>query len=258
MEQFSLISSAMKEILELRDMVRDPPEGASYQQYPGAQIRRNQGLARIQTLTNDIAQMVVLDGAAIYPMGPMENQDKFSELAEDEGDALIVRSDEVYEEIAKAIEPHLGTNKTWRWRMTFPLHNVLIRLAQGCGMDSIQVPNISQFFDTPSIDLVSEVKSIVRKSNGDDLNIAYIHNKIFHEIMGLHYDANVIAVVVVGATPEEVEGGLGQGLFGGKKVVVDVSKIPDVNEITIVSKKLKPMYSRVTEVKKNSKIKNQE
>jgi len=207
-------------------------------------------------LCDQIKDLVWLDSAAIIPQGPGANQEAFAAIAEDEGAAITVRAQEVYEEIARMVDPFLGPGRSFVSNTAQAVHAAMAQVCSKLNVSSYVMPAVHNGLGSiyPTVqDLQAELKRLIRAANGDDLAVLYTAATVFVKVMASEYDQNTIPVVVLGATEEEAQGDFAAKLFGGHSISVTVTDPPEKNDVIIAFKKLKPMFARVSAVIKQKK-----
>jgi hypothetical protein len=248
---FPLISEVMKLFAAEKQAAEVDLNEVDPNVLPGMTARKRMAAERCEKLAREIRGLVEQDGAAVVLLGPTDHQTQFAELAEDEGDAIVISAARLYEDVAKFIEPYLGPGRVFTTETGRGLQVALTQVAQKLQVMSFVMPLVHQYFSNtvPTLqDLVDVVRKLVRSANNDEFNALYISHKAFEQVISTQYDANVVTVVVTDATEEEAKGDLAAKLFEGRTITVDLKDPPEKNDIVLVARKLKPLYKRATAV----------
>jgi hypothetical protein len=227
-------------------------EVADNRTLPGMKARKNIGASMVEELTLKLRELIETDSVAIFPLGTEANQKSFSQLvSEEDENAITLDADTMYKVLASAIESFLGPERKFTVETGRALQASLSKMATSLRLMSYVMPHVHQFYNQsiPTLDeLTTVVKQLVRASNGDILNAAYISYRVFESIVSKDYDANVVAVVILNASEEEAKGDLAVKIFGGRSVAVDVKKKPDHDMVVSIAKKIRPLYQRVAPI----------
>jgi hypothetical protein len=248
--EFPLIGEAMRLFRESRDAAQADLENISDHALIGAQTRKQMAAREAEEVAFFIRGLIEQDSAAIFPLGPEAHQAKFAELAEDEGEAFVVPAQKLYETLAEGVMPYLDRGTfgiSAAQAFAAAMSNVATRLRLG----SYVFPHVGPYLGRPIADkaaLVDLLRGLVRAANLDELNAAFITHLVFEKVMETEYDNNGVTVIVTGTTEEEAKGDLAQKLFGGHTVSVDVTAVPEKNDLVLIAKHIKPFFSRANGV----------
>jgi hypothetical protein len=219
---------------------------------PGKGLTKNQAIETTRQLKSHLKDLIRTDSAAIILQGPDDHQLAYSAIAEDEGDVVTVLANGIYRELTRLVWPFISTK-----RFTLDIGSVfataLYSVAKSLGVMSYMAPVVNQYvgLECPDQDtLYGMIKDSVREANGDDFAIEWVVNEVFIKVLAGSYEQNVVPVVVLGATEEDVSGNFAAKLFDGRSIVVSVKDTVEKNDIIIAFKKIKPMYKRVIGARK--------
>lgn len=248
--EFPLISEAMRIYLEQKKLATASLDDVSDRALPGAETNKRISAQKASETLLTLRELVELDSAAIFTVGPETHQAQFAELGEDEGDCIVVPADQFYQELAKLTKPFLDRG-AFGITTAQALSTALHRMATWTRVMSYIAPIYAGQLGTVIGDdatLVGLIRGLVRGANGDEFNAAYIAHFVFEKVIEAEYSNNGVTVIVTGSLEEENHGDLAQKLFGGHTVTYDVTKMPDKNDLVLVAKQVKPFFARANSV----------
>lgn len=247
---YRLISETMKRYVAVKADAAMDPDACDMHVRAGVEMRRNLARAEVERLARDIRGLVEEDSAAIILTGPPANQAAFAAIAEDDGGAVCVSATELYEEVAKFIEPHLRS-RAFGTEAGAAMQQALTQLAVRFQVQSYVMPYVHQYFGNAVADttvLVDIVRKLIRGADGDEFNALYISHKVFEHVIATEYESDAVTVVVTGASAEEIDG-LAAALFSRHTLTVEVKDPPEQNDIVLVARRLKPFFQRAETVR---------
>lgn len=186
----------------------------------------------------------------IFVSGP--GAKAFSEVAEDEGPALVLDVSEMYRKVAEAWYPTVRIDKVFALDCLIPFIGATNNLLGPLGVRQIASPDFGGFFGRPVTcleDAVAVTRDILRKTVADDLNGLYLNNALAVRAVEAEWDLAVVPVVLLNATPDE-EKVLLTDLFYGHNIAYTAQN-PNVekNEVLITFKHARTKYTALTQQK---------
>lgn len=222
---------------------------------PGLEIRKNGAIGALPGLRQELGRIVESSSAAIFLTGEPEAVKVFVEEATEAtaGNLVIVSAKDVYTRLAQAVEVGLRRDRRFNMDCLNFFVNGMMKLLDDLEVnDPIQAPNlvplINRVFETtePLAEALKLALNATKTSGGiptgDGLNALFLQWKATEEAIEGEVATNFLPVIVLDATPAEVEGALRNVMYFGRNV--DFEAKGEVTETTVadVFKKLKVQY----------------
>ncbi len=180
---------------------------------PAMQMAKADALDRIEKLKADYKVFMTGATFTIFTSGTPEDQRTFALIAQQEADVLVVSANDLYMQLAKAVEPTLGDRRTFGTSQLAFLIRSMGDMCRDFKLRDLRTPEIFDLAHPQTLDeLATHIRNIIRISSGDALNKAFLENKIFNQAMEVRYNKSVVPVVVLDAVPGEADA-LGSTLF---------------------------------------------
>jgi hypothetical protein len=208
----------------------------------GMQIRKNQAKRDIVDFAIEYQQEVTKTVVKVFVSGSRDYTQKLTELLKKEG-VNAYYTESVYEDIARQVEPMLGTGRIFEAAAYNRLIDTANEYARMFGLYSANLEKQPSFRAVKSDqDLVGLVKEATRAMYGDSLNKSFLFNRFIREAIANRFNTNVSLLVVSNATTEE-QTTLSKTLFVGQpNFSVELSE----NEVPTKSTALK-IFRKVSE-----------
>ena len=196
-------------------------------------LRKREGEDSIVALKGKYTKRLFSNSIAFFPMGTKEQETKFAEIAETVGKTTTVDAHELYKTIAQTVSINMAGSEFFGPDQMAALITAIRPIAVDMGVMSMKSPEFEETVALKNADQVAEyVRKLVTKAVGDELNRLYLEQKLVAMSIKSGFDGNTFPVVLVNATPSEV-----QGLSGLFSVVapVELEKGAEVTEQGVVS-----------------------
>jgi hypothetical protein len=177
---------------------------------------------------------------AVFVSGDSEKAKQFAALPEKEGESITVDASLLYRRIADVMEPSLAasTQRALKQDHIVLAVSVLREVGQELDLVDMLMPKIPEYPLLPTYDaLVSFVRSMVRNTLSDNLNVLYVQKQMIDGGTAQLYSKPTTNVVVLNATPEEIPALARVFTLGYSEVNVDDGEESTVDS-EYVSKKL--------------------
>jgi hypothetical protein len=243
------LSETMKKMLAARKVVEVGinPDNPSYLAL-GRELLLNQAKAEVRELTVELTKIIENVSGGVFISGP--GAQKFADLAEDEG-AVVVDASALYTTIADPVERVLVTSdRYWRIDCLQAMYGVLSKYADKLGIRWMKPLDTSKYVDARLLtreDTVQAVRNIVRTALADDLNVMVLKSDVVEKIIKDEYNLNVVPVIVLNATADEIPG-LATA-FGNRSITVTAKENAEKNDVITAFLHLKPQFKKTTVTK---------
>lgn len=167
-------------------------------------IEKADAEARLPTLEAEYKQRLYDRVATIFVVGDPNDQVKFAELAEHEGDTLTLNVDEIYEKVAVDVEPSIGALRQFGGTQLNLMIRGLEDVARKAGVGFIPVPRLLDVgtVKTPA-ETVAFIKDLIGTQVPAELRARYIEARIVEEALADKVGQKIVPVVIFGAGLEE-------------------------------------------------------
>jgi hypothetical protein len=223
--------------------------------FVGLQMRRNAARSELPRLKRELSSIVGPNAGAIFVTGTAEAARAFADIAEDDVPAIVLDAREMYDVLAKAMSAGVRADALFSQETLVSFISGLRALMSDLGVQSIAAPDFTPFMGrrVPALaDLAIVAKEALASAKADGaLNAMYLAHRASEEALKAEWQHPFLPVVVLNATPDEVEGALVTDLFDGRNVVVEAKESPEENDIVIAVNKLKAKNKNRT--RKNTK-----
>lgn len=149
---------------------------------------------------------------------------KFLSLAEKHG-LLVVDLSELYRNYSTSIFQSLGKSSNYGIDQHFLLCQLVRETVSSLGLEGASDPElVSQALTQSLPELTNVVRNVVRSTNSDTINQAYVNNKIFNHCLTNKFNSDRLVVVFINGSDSEVAnlsktyGGLSKVNLSNKKV----------------------------------------
>lgn len=250
------IKNLIDQIQETRKLADRDPDTLTGSTRVGMLTAINQAKHELTSLTNRYGTELFKNVRGVFVTGDSIKAAQFASLPQKEGESLTVDVDAMYRRIADPVEPSIA-NSTHRELK--PEHvNIMISVLRDIGqeLDLIDLPmlNIKEYpILANSTQVFDFVKNVVRESIGDTLNRDYFVKETVAQAIKTLYSKPVTNIVLLNASPEEIEAF--KSIFTSGHQVVAVTETDDVDAV-FVAKSLGTSVSEPTAHKTNKKHKN--
>lgn len=212
----------------------------------GKGILKRQAQDKLGTLYDELRWAVRQETAAIILQGQVSNQEAYADLAEDEGEAITVHADGLYERLTDLVLPFVSGH-VFTMEASLAIAKALYRVAGEIGVAGYNAPKTDQYMGVQLPDraaVTALIREAVVAANGDEFAVEWVNNAVFHLVVANQPEMNVVPVIVVGATQSDIQGDFAAKLCNGRNVVVKVDGPPERNDVVLGFKALKPMFKR--------------
>ncbi len=188
---------------------------------PGMQIRQAQAKQELNGLIRDYRKAFFERVGKVFVSG-QNNKQTFLNLMKSEV-AFFFQADDLYREMANYVKPQAGEGGTFGTAAYIKLVEVAGAFAQKYGMYPVELIEPTHLEVADSTDLVSVVKTTIRKAYGDSLNNAHILTALYEKALKNRFVRDVALLVVYDLTEEERAVLLESILPGNPNFVVDLN-----------------------------------
>jgi hypothetical protein len=176
------------------------------------------------------AAVIVLQGPGATPF----SHENFADLASDVGDTVTFFADSLYKRIAGVIEPTLNAERRATSEAIGEAASAFRAWALNVGVRTYTIPDwdyIRTHASHSKEDLVAIVRTAIRNTTGDIVNVASLKHLVREQSALLKTAESVIPVIVVDAIPEEAEALA--NAFGNRGITFTLADEP-LSENTVV------------------------
>lgn len=231
---------AVTEAVANKDITTVDPRARS-----GWEGKKNQAKAELDDLNKQFRDVVVKSSAGIFVSGPETAAKELAQIAENEGNAVTVRADEIYRRVADPVNKMMGSNRVFNVSQASRIIQEVADIARDLQLAEITNPMSA----SPTSGIVLKdheavvvfVREAIRKTNGDVLNQAYLERQVADKVSH-GYGQNIVPVSVLGATKEEIQGDLFRNIFRGNNFVINTGENADPNKVVKVFNKIKARF----------------
>jgi hypothetical protein len=137
------------------------------------------------------------------------NDEEYIELAQKEGDLIVVNAAALYQSIAVEVEKLMGDTRVFGPSQMAILLGEVRNVAINLDIKMLNKIPYQGDEALASLDLVmNHVRKVIRDALGDELNILYLRNKIAEEAFSKRYVSSIVPVAVIGVGSAEEQAGL--------------------------------------------------
>ncbi len=173
---------------------------------PGMTMRVKEASEALESLQGSYADYVNANSFLLFVTGPKDAVAEYARVAEEEGGTLTVSAAGLYREIATAVMPSIGDRRVFGVTQLSLLLQELGEIAMRLKIRSIPTPNLEEISNVPTEeDVVNQIRDIVRKSSGDQVNAVYLKESVVKAALEIRYTQVVVPVVVTDATADELK-----------------------------------------------------
>lgn len=199
------LENLLKEIETMKVLANQDPANFNPRSRPGLEMQVRQSKDTLASLKEQYSKELLDNSIGIFVSGTSESVQKFSVVAEKEGNTLTLDANELYEKLANEIEPSIGNSREFTSNQAMFLLGSLKGISKELGVTEMQAPKLHEIRVVRTHqDLVSYVRTVLREAAGDELNKLYLSNALTKKALKICYSGSVVPVVIVNAQQDEV------------------------------------------------------
>ena len=183
---------------------RDPINyGASA---PGIVAAARQAQDKIVELKTQYGNILKQNAVPIFLLG--EGQNKFSDIARDLFDAIVVDASEVYNSIADYIDLGMSDRREFGLHQCSQLISALREVGIDLGLRDIPCPKHKVLpVILKNVQEISDyIRATIKESMGESVNVTHLEQKIVKQALDAKYSNPSVPVLICGARQDEIDG----------------------------------------------------
>lgn len=237
MEKQTETGKLVQEIKQLREVVaRDPFSFPNKATIPAFQMQQRQARDQLPALERRYGDLLAARSVVVAPVRG-EHDRAFGDLARTE-DALVVDVEDLYREIASAIEPGVGAGRDWTAHQHVRALELCMDHARNLGVGQLIADNRVPFTKRLVKDFEATVEAThdtVRQMLGDDVARAYARKRLTDEALKEELEPKqAVGVVLLGARSEEEARELAKAWPTTSSTVVTLTTPPTVKDVLAI------------------------
>lgn len=161
----------------------------------------------IKPLEAEYKAQLLRSAVAIFVDGSPEKVKTFAKIVHDEREGVVVDASALYDRLTLGVEATMGHTREWGIGQIHKLHQLLMEVMHDAKLDEIEMPSrasVDRKLPTRQ-DVYDHIRNIVRAACGDRLNARYLETLAAREALAIRYTHNIVPVVVLHATPDEIQ-----------------------------------------------------
>ncbi len=242
------MEKVLKELSTLNETAKTDLANVPYKNRAGIAIAIAEAQKRLGDISKEYKEMLATRSFTIFTEGALVDQAAFSRIAKEEGEVVVVSTQELYERLAITCDACLGATRQFGGTAL----NHLIRAIEEVAIESgtgrlTQVPRLRDVAIAKTMaDVVAVVREVVLQDTGTDLNKDHIEHLAFKRAFEMGLSEKVIPIVVTN-NRDGSDFGLQERMFTGRGFVVSV---PSSVDKEFVLNTFKRVISEVSKTKK--------
>lgn len=199
------LETMVKDIQETKRLAELDIEAASWQTRPSLTNMKVEARERLEKLVTDYTKAIRGNSVGIFLFGDPKDVRKFAEIAAEEAGTFAVEADELYQNLAAAVEPSLGASREFGG---LQLQGLIAALRQSCKDLNVLRMALPTMTDTPVVrdrqELLNQIKRLVRSAVGDDLGRVSLDHNVNAQAIASGFSGGTLPVVILNAEQDEV------------------------------------------------------
>ncbi len=174
----------------------------------GRQAAKRDASEKLPKIKDDFEKLLKRGQFGVYVNGPSHLESQFRDAVEEnEIEAVYLDVRALYKRLASAIEPLMRADRSIEPTQHAALVQAYAKVGEELGLPDLPALKFTGGRAPKTFEgLIDEVRKIIRESGGDRLNILFLQSKISETALKIRYHQDILPVVLMGATPAEVEG----------------------------------------------------
>ena len=222
---------------------------------PSFAIRKREAEDTMASLKSGFKTLVLGGSTKVFISG--RSVAKFLDAANQTPNVLVINASELYEAWARIIEPSLeNKRRDWTSTQTVLLTQCMLRFMETNQIMALKTPKLEGMEIDPPMptlnDVVNRVRLAIRNTNGDDVNVIDIENRLVEQALAKKVSVVPVPVIISGLSNEELQFMPTRLLSGNPSVFIKVNKTQyDTEVVTEVLTNAIKQQEVVTEVLTN-------
>ncbi len=223
MSNANKMEKVLNELSALTEMANTDINGVKADRRSGIAIAVKEAQKRLVDISNEYREMLKNRSFTIFTEGTVNDQSTFAQIAQDEGDVVVVSAQELYERLALACDPCLGAARQFGGTALSHLIRAVEEVATESGTGRLTtVPRLQDIAITKTFaDVVATCREIILQDKESNLNKDYIEYLAFKRAFSKGLSEKVIPIVVTD-NRGDVDLDLQSRMFTGRGFVVKV------------------------------------
>lgn len=188
----------------------------------------NQAKQAMKGLKQTYEATLLSKSIVFYPVGTVEQQEKFADLSVRVGKSIVIDGDSMYRGFATFIAPSIGQHQEFTVNQLTKLNLLLQETAEGLGLSRAFFPTLKGLAPVRTFEeLVACIKDLVIASNGHQIVAPFIRNLISTKALEAGFNSKVLTVVILNTNQDDRTN---LSFNFTKSVVVDLNSVEKINE----------------------------
>lgn len=246
--QLNKMEKVLKELSALSETANTDLNGVPFATRSSMAIAVNEAKKRVEEISKEYKEMLASRSFTIFTEGAQADQATFARIAQEEGEVVVVSSQELYERLAINCDASLGATRQFGGTALNHLIRAVEEVATESGTGRLTTaPRLEDIEIAKTMaDVVAVVRSIILKDTGTNLNKDYIEHLAFERAFKMELSVKVIPIVVTN-NHDGSDFSLQERMFTGRGFVVSV---PSSVDKEFVLNTFKRVISEVNKAKK--------
>lgn len=168
---------------------------------PGHEMAKREANEKLPRLFREYLDTVFKSARGLFPNGSEDNTKQYVEVAKKEGGIVVVDGGEMYRNMAKQIEPSIGSSRDFGVTQLQLLMAMVRVISNDIGFQEPVPPTMTELRACTTFeDLVEYVRILCERAMGNKLYVSYVTFKVADAALEADFAGKVLPVAITHTT----------------------------------------------------------